>query len=60
MASKRILVIDGAMGTEIQALKLEERGYRGQRFADWHRELRGNNDLLNLTRPEAIREIHIA
>jgi 5-methyltetrahydrofolate--homocysteine methyltransferase len=60
MASERILVIDGAMGTEIQALKLEERGYRGQRFADWHRELRGNNDLLNLTRPEAIREIHIA
>ena len=48
------------MGTEIQALKLEESGYRGQRFADWHRELRGNNDLLNLTRPEAIREIHIA
>ena len=60
MASQRILVIDGAMGTEIQALKLEERGYRGQRFADWHRELRGNNDLLNLTQPEAIREIHIA
>ena len=60
MASERILVIDGAMGTEIQALKLEEGGYRGQRFANWHRELRGNNDLLNLTRAEAIREIHIA
>ena len=44
----------------IQALQLEEGGYRGQRFANWHRELRGNNDLLNLTRAEAIREIHIA
>ena len=48
------------MGTEIQKLRLDERGYRGERFADWHRDLKGNNDLLILTRPAAIREIHTA
>jgi 5-methyltetrahydrofolate--homocysteine methyltransferase len=59
-AAKRILVLDGAMGTEIQALKLDEAGYRGERFADWKQDVRGNNDLLNLSAPERVREIHTA
>ncbi|MGB7257829.1 MAG: homocysteine S-methyltransferase family protein, partial [Pseudolabrys sp.] len=59
-AGKRILVLDGAMGTMIQALKLDEEGYRGARFDAWNREVRGNNDLLNLSRPRAIRDIHFA
>lgn len=57
---QRILVLDGAMGTMIQELKLDEQGYRGARFDAWNREVRGNNDLLNLSRPDAIREIHLA
>jgi 5-methyltetrahydrofolate--homocysteine methyltransferase len=57
---KRILVLDGAMGTMIQALKLDEEGYRGARFDAWNREVRGNNDLLNLSRPDAVRDIHLA
>ena len=57
---ERILVLDGAMGTMIQALKLDETGYRGARFDAWNREVRGNNDLLNLSRPEAVRDIHLA
>ena len=59
-AAERILVLDGAMGTMIQALKLDEEGYRGARFDAWNREVRGNNDLLNLSRPRAIRDIHYA
>ena len=59
-ARERILVLDGAMGTMIQSLKLDEAGFRGNRFADWARDLRGNNDMLNLTRPDAIRDIHLA
>ncbi len=58
LAARRILLLDGAMGTMIQRLKLTEEDYRGSRFADWPRELKGNNDLLTLTRPEAIRDIH--
>jgi 5-methyltetrahydrofolate--homocysteine methyltransferase len=57
---QRILVLDGAMGTMIQAHRLDEDGYRGARFADWPHSLKGNNDLLTLTRPEIIREIHVA
>src|SRR3974377_374444 len=57
---ERILVLDGAMGTMIQALKLDEEGYRGARFDAWNREVRGNNDLLNLSRPQAVRDIHLA
>jgi 5-methyltetrahydrofolate--homocysteine methyltransferase len=57
---ERILVLDGAMGTMIQALKLDEQGYRGARFDAWNREVRGNNDLLNLSRPDSIRDIHLA
>ena len=60
LAAERILVLDGAMGTMIQALKLDEEGYRGARFDAWNREVRGNNDLLNLSRPDAVRAIHLA
>ena len=60
LARERILVLDGAMGTMIQALGLDEEAYRGARFDAWNREVRGNNDLLNLSQPEKIREIHLA
>src|SRR5688572_23259205 len=55
---KRVLVIDGAMGTMIQQYKLEEKDYRGKRFADWHKDLKGNNDLLSITQPQIIKAIH--
>jgi 5-methyltetrahydrofolate--homocysteine methyltransferase len=57
---RRILVLDGAMGTMIQRDKLEEEDYRGERFRDWPRDLKGNNDLLSLTQPDLIRGIHQA
>src|SRR5271170_5867373 len=60
LAAERILVLDGAMGTMIQALSLDEGGYRGARFDAWNREVRGNNDLLNLSRPDSVRAIHLA
>src|SRR5271154_737213 len=59
-ARERILVLDGAMGTMIQAHKFSEADFRGERFADWPRDLRGNNDLLVLTQPRAIEAIHFA
>src|SRR5438105_13238967 len=59
-AAKRILILDGAMGTMIQEYKLDEAGYRGARFDAWNREVRGNNDLLSLSQPEAVRDIHLA
>jgi 5-methyltetrahydrofolate--homocysteine methyltransferase len=59
-AAQRILVLDGAMGTVIQQYKFEEADFRAKRFADWPRDLRGNNDLLSLTQPEAIKSIHLA
>ena len=55
---QRILVIDGAMGTMIQRYKLEEADYRGERFANWHTDVKGNNDLLCLTQPQIIKAIH--
>jgi 5-methyltetrahydrofolate--homocysteine methyltransferase len=55
----RILIIDGAMGTMIQRYKLEETDYRGERFKDWESDVKGNNDLLSITRPEIIRAIHL-
>ena len=55
---KRILLLDGAMGTMIQRARLAEEDYRGTRFRDWKRELRGNNDLLSLTQPHLVRDIH--
>jgi 5-methyltetrahydrofolate--homocysteine methyltransferase len=57
-AAKRILIIDGAMGTMIQRHKLDEDGYRGTRFADFEKSVKGNNDLLVLTQPKIISEIH--
>jgi len=56
--AERILVLDGAMGTMIQAYKFEEQDYRGERFANWHSDVKGNNDLLVLTQPEVIKTIH--
>jgi 5-methyltetrahydrofolate--homocysteine methyltransferase len=58
LARTRILVIDGAMGTMIQRHALSEADYRGERFKDWPCDVQGNNDLLNLTRPDLIRAIH--
>ncbi|AZI55926.1 5-methyltetrahydrofolate--homocysteine methyltransferase [Epilithonimonas vandammei] len=55
---KRILILDGAMGTMIQRYNFTEEDYRGERFKDWESPLKGNNDLLSLTQPEAIEEIH--
>src|ERR1700722_6734895 len=60
LAAERILVLDGAMGTMIQELKLDEEGYRGARFDAWNRDVRGNNDLLILSQPDAVRDIHLA
>ncbi len=56
---KRILVIDGAMGTMIQQHKLQEVDYRGKRFKDWHIDVKGNNDLLSITQPHIIKDIHL-
>ncbi|NVK34724.1 MAG: methionine synthase [Rhodobacteraceae bacterium] len=58
-AASRILILDGAMGTEIQQLGFKEEDYRGERFADWPSDVKGNNDLLSLTQPDAIRQIHL-
>ncbi|GAA0353653.1 methionine synthase [Morganella psychrotolerans] len=58
--TRRILILDGAMGTMIQRYALNEAGYRGERFADWPVDLKGNNDLLSITQPDIIREIHLA
>ena len=58
IAAERIVIIDGAMGTQIQDLRLEEADFRGERFTDWPQDLKGNNDLLVLTQPDAIRQIH--
>ncbi len=56
--SQKILILDGAMGTMLQEYKFTEEDFRGDRFKDWPTSLRGNNDLLSLTQPEAIAEIH--
>lgn len=56
---QRILIIDGAMGTMIQRYNLEEKDFRGKRFADWPTDLQGNNDLLNITQPQIIEAIHL-
>ena len=55
---ERILIIDGAMGTMIQQYKLEESDYRADRFKDWHKDVKGNNDLLSITQPQIITAIH--
>ncbi|WP_407403579.1 homocysteine S-methyltransferase family protein [Chryseobacterium sp.] len=56
--SERILILDGAMGTMLQRYKFEEEDYRGERFKEWKSPLKGNNDLLSLTQPQAIAEVH--
>jgi len=58
LLAERILILDGAMGTEIQRHRLGEADFRGERFAEFGRDLKGNNDLLTLTRPQIIRDIH--
>ena len=58
LLDKRILIIDGAMGTMVQRYRLEEADYRGERFKDWHTDVKGNNDLLCLAQPHIIKEIH--
>ena len=58
LLGRRILVIDGAMGTMVQGYRLGEAEYRGERFRDWAHDLKGNNDLLVLTQPDIVREIH--
>ncbi|HID00602.1 MAG TPA: methionine synthase, partial [Piscirickettsiaceae bacterium] len=60
LLQQRVVVLDGAMGTMIQGLKLTEEDFRGERFADWHMDIKGNNDILCLTQPEKIRDIHLA
>jgi 5-methyltetrahydrofolate--homocysteine methyltransferase len=59
LLTERILIIDGAMGTMIQRRKLDEADYRGERFKDWPSDLKGNNDLLCITQPQIIKEIHL-
>src|SRR5436305_12110238 len=59
LLEKRILVIDGAMGTMIQRYQLTEEDYRGERFKDWNSSLKGCHDLLCITKPDVIRQIHI-
>ena len=58
LLTERIVILDGAMGTMIQQYKLDEAAYRGERFKDWPSDVRGNNDLLILTQPKIVREIH--
>ena len=58
LLARRILILDGAMGTMVQRLHLDEAQFRGERFADFHRDVKGNNELLNLTRPDVVTDIH--
>lgn len=58
LVQERILVLDGGMGTMLQRYKLTEEDFRGEEFKDWPKDLKGNNDLLNLTQPDKVREVH--
>lgn len=58
LLQQRILILDGAMGTMIQRYKLDEAAYRSERFKDFPRDVKGNNELLSITQPQIIREIH--
>ncbi len=60
LLDERILVLDGAMGSLIQTYMLDEAGFRGERFADFAYDVKGNNDLLNLTQPEIVKAIYLA
>jgi len=55
---ERIVVLDGAMGTMVQSYNLDEAGFRGERFKNWHKDVKGLNDLLNLSKPGLVEEIH--
>ncbi|MEL6323186.1 MAG: homocysteine S-methyltransferase family protein, partial [Pseudomonadota bacterium] len=57
-ANERVLILDGPMGTQIQTFDLTEEDFRGTRFSDWNSPLKGNNDLLNLTQPDILTQIH--
>ncbi len=59
LIKEKILILDGAMGTMIQQHKLQEEDYRGERFKNWHKDVKGNNDLLSITQPEIIKNIHL-
>ncbi len=58
LLKERILILDGAMGTMIQAHRLDEAAFRGERFKDWPKDLKGHNDLLNITQPQIVEAIH--
>src|SRR5215467_11580919 len=58
LLTERIVLLDGAMGTMVQTYRLDESAFRGEQFKTWHKDLKGLNDLLNLTRPNLIEEIH--
>ena len=58
LLAQRIVILDGAMGTMVQRFRLSEAQYRGERFRDFHKDVKGNNELLSLTRPDVIRDIH--
>jgi len=60
LLTERVVILDGAMGTMIQNLNLTEDDFRGERFADYHMDIKGNNDILVLTKPEVIRDIHLS
>ena len=60
LLQERIVILDGAMGTNIQTYKLDEAAYRGERFANHHSDLKGNNDLLCITRPQVVEDVHAA
>ena len=60
LLEQRIVFLDGAMGTMLQGYALDESDFRGARFSDWSHDLKGNNDLLTLTRPDLVREVHRA
>lgn len=59
LLTERVVVLDGAMGTMIQDLKLSEEEFRGERYADFHKDIKGNNDILVITQPQLIRDIHL-
>ena len=59
LVKEKILILDGAMGTMIQRYKLSEEDFRGEKFKNWHKDLKGNNDLLSITQPEIIKNIHL-
>ena len=58
LCQQRVLILDGAMGTMIQRFHLTEDDFRGEIFANWHVKLKGNNDVIALTRPDVLRQIH--